>query len=144
MSGFTYPPGAAGLTGTNFTYPPATSGGAVASAMPGAFVLSWPAAAGAVVANGTYQLPLAWPWQGGAITGIVARCATGSFTVAAQVNGVAVPGLGAVLVNSPTAAATAAGANAVAAGNAVTLAISGAAGSPTDATVQVTYTHSPT
>src|SRR4051812_31951451 len=38
----------------------------------GAAVMTWAAAAGAVVTNGTYAMVLSWPWSGGSITSLVA------------------------------------------------------------------------
>jgi hypothetical protein len=110
----------------------------------GVAMLSWPSAAGAVVANGTYELALSWPWQSGAITGVTADTANGSFTASVQVNGSPVVGVDAVSITSHVPVTTLAGINTITVGDNLTLVISGATGSPTDATVQVNYTRSAT
>lgn len=106
----------------------------------GAAVLSWAASAGAVVTNGTYAVLLSWPWSGGTITGLVASSATGSFSVSITVGGVAVAGLSALSVASPTPQSTAAGSNTMNAGDRIAAVITAASGSPADATLQVNFT----
>jgi len=132
-------------TGASWRGPPGPVGPAghdPIAPTPGAAVLEWPAAAGVIVTNGSYELTLAWPWQTGTITGITADTASGSFVAAVMVNGASVAGLGAVTVSSSTPVTTAAGINTVVAGNNLSLVITGATGPPTDATVQVSYTRS--
>jgi len=111
------------------------------SYLAGSATLTWPAAASAVVANGTYEIALSWPWQFGSIVSVVAKSTTGSFTAALEINGSAISGLGAIAVSS-TQSTTAAGTNSIANGGNLTLVVSGASGSPTDATVQINYLRS--
>ena len=104
--------------------------------------LSWPSAAGAIVTNGLYQLSLSWPWPVGSVISMTCETANGSFVAAVQINGVAISGLGAVLVNTPSPATSLPGVNELVLGNSLTLLVSAATGSPTDATVQVAFTRS--
>lgn len=143
-----------GLTGAPGTPAPTSTGGAA--------VLSWPSAAGAVVADGVYDIALAWPWQSGSIAGMTVETANGSFEATAQINGVPVAFLDPVLVESPEPVTVAAGVNSLHAGDNVSVLISaatvgliggfsgdfnmdfstGVSALPTDATVQLTYAHS--
>lgn len=109
----------------------------------GAVVLSWPTG-GAAIAAGTYRVLLAWPWLSGAITSIIAKAGSNSFTFALQVGGVAVSGLSAVTVSSPTSVTTPAGTNAIPTGAAIDVVVSATMGAPTDAAVQINYTRSMT
>jgi hypothetical protein len=106
----------------------------------GAAVLTWAASAGAVVTNGTYAVVLSWPWSGGAITSVVASAGTGSFTASITLGGTPVSGLSAISVASPTPQTTAAGTNALHAGDRIAAVITLASGSPADATLQVNFT----
>ena len=130
-----------------------------ATSVVGSAVLSWPSAAGASLAAGTYELVLAWPWQTGAIIGLTGDIPFGSFTVAVQINGIPVAGLGGVLINSPVPTKTLAGMNALVPGNNVTVVVSAVSGTvpgfsadfsgdfvaaalaPTDVTLQLDYLH---
>lgn len=98
----------------------------------GASVLTWPA--GTLVANGSYPLFLAWPWASGTVTSVAAAIATGSFTAAVQINGRPVAGLGAVAVNTLDTVTTPAGANALVAGDSLTVVVSGITASNADFT----------
>ena len=123
-------------------------------------LLSWPSAAGASLAAGTYELVLAWPWQTGALIGLTGDIPLGSFTAAVQVNGIPVAGLNGVLINSPVPTKTLAGMNALVPGNNVTVVVSAVSGTvlgfsadfsgdfvaatltpPTDVTLQLDYLH---
>lgn len=120
------------------------TGGDTALVTEGVAMLTWPSAAGAVVTNGAYELALSWPWQSGVIDSVTANTGNGSFAASVLINGSTVAGLSSVPVSGATPVTTTAGANALATGDNLTLVISASGGSPTDATVQVTYTRSAT
>lgn len=130
------------IPSTSLSVPIVLQTGLTSLQTPGAGMLSWPA--GAQVANGTYDISVSWPWQSGVVTSITAKAGSGSFTMALHggASGAAIAGLSAVTVNGATPVTTNAGANTISAGQRLYLVISGATGSPTDASVQVNYTHS--
>ena len=97
---------------------------------------------GAVVANDTVWLVYDAPYAG-TVQSLTYFTANGSFTVAIQINGVSVTGLGAIAVSSATpATATATAANTFAAGQRITAVVTAATGSPTDALLSLAVTWS--
>lgn len=105
---------------------------------PASAALQW--TGGAVVANGTYYFTVAAPYAG-TITSLDYFTGAGSFTVAVQVGAAVVTGLSAVAVSSATQAnAAATGANTFAAGQMISVVISAAANSPTNAVLNLRIT----
>jgi hypothetical protein len=102
--------------------------------------IAWDAPA--VVQNDTVYFVYDAPYAG-AINSMTYFSTTGSFTVAVQIDGTPVTGLGAVAVSGATAqTATATGANTFAAGDRISAVVSGATGSPTDALLSLNVTWS--
>jgi hypothetical protein len=97
---------------------------------------------GAVVANDTVYLAYDAPYSG-TINALTYFTGNGSFTVAVQINGVSVTGLGAVAISSATPATTNATAlNTFSPGARITAVITAATGSPTDALLSLAVTWS--
>lgn len=99
--------------------------------------MEWPVGSG--VSNGTVYFTYDAPYDG-TITRMKHFCNTGSFTVAIQINGVSVTGLGAV---TPTGTPTTTNATAVrtfTVGQRISAVITGATGSPTDALLSLNVT----
>ena len=97
---------------------------------------------GAVVANDTVWLVYDAPYAG-TVQSLTYFTANGSFSVAIQINGTSVTGLGAIAVSSATpATATATAANTFAAGQRITAVVTAATGSPTDALLSLAVTWS--
>ena len=97
---------------------------------------------GATVANDTVWLAYDAPYAG-TVNSLTYFTGSGSFTVAVQINGASVTGLGAVAVSSATpATATATAANTFTAGQRITAVVSAASGSPTDAMLSLAVTWS--
>jgi hypothetical protein len=97
---------------------------------------------GAIVANDTVWLAYDAPYAG-TINSLTYFTGNGSFTVAIQINGVSVTGLGAVAVSSATPATTnATAARTFTAGQRITAVIAAATGSPTDALLSLAVTWS--
>jgi hypothetical protein len=97
---------------------------------------------GAVVSNDTIYFAYDAPY-GGTITALTYFTGAGSFSVAVQINGTNVTGLGAVAVSSATpATATATAANTFTAGQRITAVVTSATGSPTDAVLSLAATWS--
>jgi hypothetical protein len=87
----------------------------------------------AVVSDDTVWLCFDAPYAG-TVNSLTYFTGNGSFSVAVQINGVSVTGLGAVAVSSATPATTnATAANTFSAGQRITAVITGSTGSPTDA-----------
>jgi hypothetical protein len=102
--------------------------------------IAWDAPA--VVVNDTLFFVYDAPYAG-VINSLTYFSTTGSFTVAVQIDGTPVTGLGAVAVSGATAqTATATGANGFAAGDRISAVVSGATGSPTDALLSLNVTWS--
>jgi hypothetical protein len=100
---------------------------------------SWPMqwTGGAIVTNGTYYFVVFAPYSG-TITSMDWFTANGSFTANVQINGVSVSNLSAVNVNTATQTNTSAsGNNTFVAGSAITLIITSATSSPTNAIVSL-------
>jgi len=97
---------------------------------------------GAVVANDTIWFAYDAPYAG-TINSMTYLTGAGSFTVAVQINGVSVTGLGAIAVSSATpATASATAANTFTAGQRITAVITAATGSPTGAVLSLAATWS--
>lgn len=97
---------------------------------------------GAVVANDTIYFAYDAPYAG-TINALTSLAGTGSFTVAVQINGVSVTGLGAVAVSGATPVTTNATAlNTFTAGQRISGTITGATGSPTGAVLSLAATWS--
>ena len=97
---------------------------------------------GAIVANDTVWLAYDAPYNG-TINALTYFTGNGSFSVAIQINGTNVTGLGAVAVSSATPATTnATAANTFTAGQRITAVITAATGSPTDALLSLAVTWS--
>ena len=97
---------------------------------------------GAVVANDTVWLVYDAPYAG-TVQSLTYFTGAGSFTVAIQINGTSVTGLGVIAVSSATpATATATAANTFAAGQRITAVVTAATGSPTDALLSLAVTWS--
>jgi hypothetical protein len=96
----------------------------------------------AVVSDDTVWLCFDTPYAG-TVNGLTYFTGAGSFTVAIQINGVSVTGLGAVAVSSATPATTnATAANTFVAGQRITAVITGSTGSPTDTLLSLAVTWS--
>jgi hypothetical protein len=97
---------------------------------------------GAVVTADTVYFAYVAPYAG-TINSMTYFCNTGSYTVAVQINGTPVTGLGAINNNSGTPATTAAtGANTFAAGAIIEGVITSPSGSPTDTLMSLSVTWS--
>jgi hypothetical protein len=97
---------------------------------------------GAVVTNDTVYFVYDAPYAG-VVNSMTYFTGAGSFTVAVQIAGAPVTGLGAVAVSSATAAtATATAANTFAAGQRIAAVVTAATGSPTDALLSLNVTWS--
>jgi hypothetical protein len=97
------------------------------------------------VGNAAYTLYLTFPYATGAITNVQATTggtSTPSFIESVQVNGVSVATCSNLTVSPTTPVNATCGANSIAAGNPVTLLLSGTSGSPSSTVIQVTYTAS--
>lgn len=89
------------------------------------------------MANGTYYFAIAAPYAG-TVDSLDYFTGAGSFTAAVQIGATPVTGLSAVAVSSATAAnAAATGANTFAAGQLISVVISAAANSPTNAALNL-------
>ena len=98
---------------------------------PAAAMLQW--AGGAIVTNGTYYFTVSAPYAG-TILSMDYFTGAGSFTANVRIASTSVTGLAAVAVSSATQAnTTATGANAFAAGQAISVVITSATSSPTNA-----------
>src|SRR6187401_2852867 len=96
----------------------------------------------AVVSDDTVWLCFDTPYAG-TVNSLTHFTGNGSFTVAIQINGTPVTGLGAVAVSSATPAiATATAANVFTQGQRITAVITGSTGSPTDALLSLAVTWS--
>lgn len=96
------------------------------------FLLEW--TGGAVVANGTYFYALVAPYNGTILSADYVTAGSTSFIANVQIGGVSVTSLSAITVNSATAANTVAtGANTFTAGQTITLVVTSATSSPTNA-----------
>lgn len=92
------------------------------------------------VAAATYTVYLAFPYASGSITTVKASTGgsgTPSFTLGIQVNGVNVASCNGLTVSPATPVSVTCGANAIAAGNPVTLVLSGVNGAPSSTVIQV-------
>ena len=97
---------------------------------------------GAIVANDTIWFAYDAPYNG-TITGMTYFTGAGSFSVAVQINGTSVTGLGTITVTSAIATTTPATAlNTFTAGQRITGVITAATGSPTDALLSLAVTWS--
>jgi len=96
-------------------------------------------ASGATVANDTIYFAYDVPYDG-TINSLTHLCATGSFTVAVQINGTPVTGLGAVSPTSTPTTTNATAANTFTAGQRISGVITGTTGSPTDAVLSLNVT----
>jgi hypothetical protein len=98
------------------------------------------------VAAGTYITTLSWPWNSGTINSVTyatGGSATPSFTGTVAIGGTSITGCTTVSVASSTKATTACtGANAVTAGQEITVVIASVNGTPNEAAFQINYTHS--
>jgi hypothetical protein len=92
--------------------------------------IEWPVGAG--VSNGTVYFVYDVPYDG-VINSMTHFCNTGSFTVAVQINGVSVTGLGAVAPTGAVTTTTATALRTFTAGQRISAVVSGVAGSPADA-----------
>ncbi len=96
----------------------------------------------ATVSDDTVWLAFDVPYSG-TVTALTYFTGTGSFTVAIQINGTPVTGLGTVAVSSATPATTnATAANTFTQGQRITAVITGSTGSPTDALLSLAVTWS--
>ena len=96
----------------------------------------------AVVSDDTVWLCFDAPYAG-TVNSLTYFTGNGSFSVAVQINGVSVTGLGAVAVSSATpATANATAANTFTAGQRITAVITGSTGAPTDALLSLAVTWS--
>ena len=89
------------------------------------------------VANGTFYVVLSALWSSATILSATCICAGGTFTANFQINGVTIPGLGAVAVNS-TKTTTPVTSVTLPTGDAITVVISGVSTpAPTNAAIQI-------
>jgi len=91
------------------------------------------------VANGTYTVALKYPYTSGHITKVdwkTGGTGTPTFTLAVNVNGVAVTGCNAITVNA-TGGTTTCTSTAITAGQPLTITISGVGGTPVDASIEI-------
>jgi hypothetical protein len=131
-AGATGPTGPSGPTG-----PTGPTGSSRSSAN---LQLQW--VSGATVTADTAWFAFKAPYNG-TINSLTYFADTGSFTVAVQIAGTNVTGLGSVSVSSATPATTSAtGANTFTAGQAITAVVSSPSGSPTDALLSLSVTWS--
>lgn len=100
---------------------------------PGYILTEWPS--GAVVENGTVYLVYRAPVSG-TINSMDVLCAVGSFSVTANINGVAVTGL-TVTASNVAQNVVATAANIFAAGDTITIAVSNATSNPTNAVINI-------
>jgi hypothetical protein len=96
-------------------------------------------ASGAIVANSTIYFAYDAPYDG-TINSMTHLCTTGSFTVAVQINGTPVTGLGAVSPTSTPTTTNATAANTFTAGQRISGVITSASGSPTDVLLSLNVT----
>lgn len=96
---------------------------------------------GTVVTNGTFHFAYKTPY-GGTINSLNSVSATGTFSLAVNINGTPVTGLSAVGVTSTPATTNATGADTFAAGDDITGVISSASGGPTNAVLNLNVTWS--
>lgn len=103
------------------------------------YMLEW--TGGAIVANGTYWYALVAPYNGTILSADYATAGSTSFVANVQIGGVSVTSLSAITVNSATPAnSVATGANAFVAGQTITLVITSATSSPTNAAFSLRIT----
>lgn len=102
-----------------------------------AATLQW--AGGAIVANGTYYFSLSAPFAG-TINSLISITGAGTFTANVQINGTSVTGLAAVAVTSTKTTTAATAANTFAAGASITVIITVATSSPTNAALNLVMT----
>lgn len=121
-----------------------TNGVLALGVQPGAAVFNFDSTVS--VHNDTYFVADGWPWASGTINSVgflTGGTSSPSFSIAIQINGVNVTSCNGLSVTSPTlTTTTCTGANTIAAGQPVTLVISGASGLPTSAVIHVAYAHS--
>jgi hypothetical protein len=130
--------GGGGATGP--TGPTGAAGAAGSNRSNANLLLQW--VSGATVTADTVWFTLKAPYAG-TINSMTYFCDTGSFTIAVQIAGTPVTGLGAIANNSATPATTnATAANTFTAGQAITAVISSPSGSPTDALLSLNVTWS--
>lgn len=99
---------------------------------------------GSALVNGTFWFTLNAPVPF-TITGLTHKTSAGTFTADIQINGVSVTGLSAVSVTTSktTTAATVGGNNvSVVEGDVITVVVTSATGTPTDAVLSLNYTQS--
>lgn len=114
------------------------SGGVLVARTAARMQIQW--VSGAVAANGTVYFTYDPPYPG-TINSLTYFAGTGSLTVAVQIAGTPVTGLGAVAVNSATPATTnASAANTFTAGQIISGVITGASGSPTPVMLSLAVT----
>lgn len=100
------------------------------------WMLEW--TGGVTVTNGTYYFALVAPYAGTILSMDYVTAASTSFAANVQIAGVSVTSLSAITVNSSTVANTAAtGANTFSAGQVVTVVITSATSSPTNAALSL-------
>lgn len=107
--------------------------------------LQWPSATGTTISNGTYDLILATPWAAATINSVsyqTGGSSTPTFTLAIQINGVAVTGCSAIVITGAATATTACtAANILSPGSHVTAVITAASGTIIDPRVQLNIQH---
>jgi hypothetical protein len=124
-------------TGKLYVHDGVTAGGTRIGGSASQFTLQW--TGGSVVTNGTYYYSISAPYSGLIVSATYLTSASTSFVANVQIGGTSVTGLSAVTVSNTTAATTTAtAANSFTAGQAITLVITSATGSPTNAVVALT------
>lgn len=94
---------------------------------------------GAVLTNNTFWFTLNAPVPF-TINSLTHQTGAGSFTANVQINGVSVTGLSAVSVTTSKTTTSATAANTVVEGDVITVVVTAAAGSPTDAVLSLNFT----
>lgn len=94
---------------------------------------------GLIVTNNTYYYALSAPYPG-VINGLIAITGVGTFTANVQINGTSVTGLSSVAVTSTKTTTNATALNTFAAGDTLTVVITSATSSPTNAVLQLAMT----
>lgn len=121
-----------------------TNGVLALGVQPGAGVVNFDSTVS--VHDDTYFLADGWPWASGTITSVsylTGGTSSPSFSLAVKINGTNVTSCNGLSVTSATiTTTTCTAANTIAAGQPVTVVISGSSGLPTSAMIQVNYTRS--
>jgi hypothetical protein len=126
------------------TAPLALSGNTVSlGSQTGAGTFNWDG--NTTVTNQTYYIMAKWPWATGSIVSVsylTGGSSTPSFIIAIKINGTNVTTCNGITVSSSSVSTTTCGTNSIVSGDAVTLVIISASGTPNAAMVQINYSRS--